>query len=114
MPTPHIYSAVASESKSFCEVKCLPPEWLFLIFGSYNCAVLVFLAKIMSLTVCRPWGFALVDSLVIAAFRVFVPAIDTYLIHVAGNWGPGLWLSFAAMCGLAASPLARPQPVKVD
>jgi hypothetical protein len=33
-----------------------------------------------------------------------------YLIHVTGNRAiPGLWLSFAAACGLAASLLAKPQ-----
>jgi len=63
----------------------------------------------------RTAGFSLAYSLATAVFGGFTPAINTYLIHVTGNRAvPGLWLSFAAMCGLAASLLAKPQPTTVE
>jgi MFS family permease len=83
--------------------------WLSLLFGSYNGAMVVFLTEIMPVSV-RTSGFALAYSLATAVFGGFTPAISTYLIHVTGNRAvPGLWLSFAAVCGLVASLLARPQ-----
>jgi hypothetical protein len=37
------------------------------------------------------------------------------LIHISGNRAiPGLWLSFAAACGLAATLFAKPQKVEID
>jgi len=43
-----------------------------------------------------------------AIFGGFTPAISTYLIHATGNRAiPGLWLSFAAACGLIATILLR-------
>ena len=82
--------------------------WFSFIFGSYNGAMVVFLTEIMPLNV-RTTGFALAYSLATAVFGGFTPAISTYLIHVTGNRAvPGLWLSFAAACGLVASLLARP------
>ena len=84
--------------------------WLSFIYGSYNGAMVVFLTEIMPVDV-RTTGFALAYSLATAIFGGFTPAISTYLIHVTGNRAiPGLWLSFAAACGLAASFLAKPQP----
>jgi len=51
----------------------------------------------------RTSGFSLAYSLATAVFGGFTPAICTYLIHVTGNRAmPGVWLSFAAACGLAA------------
>src|ERR1700730_12201519 len=83
--------------------------WLSFIYGSYNGAIVVFLTEIMPVNV-RTTGFALAYSLATAIFGGFTPAISTYLIHVTGNRAiPGLWLSFAAACGLAASFLAKPQ-----
>jgi MFS family permease len=83
--------------------------WLSFIFGSYNGAMVVFLTEIMPVSV-RTSGFALAYSLATAIFGGFTPAISTYLIHVTGNRAvPGLWLSFAAACGLVAALLARPQ-----
>ena len=83
--------------------------WLSFIYGSYNGAMVVFLTEIMPVNV-RTTGFALAYSLATAIFGGFTPAISTYLIHVTGNRAiPGLWLSFAAACGLAASFLAKPQ-----
>jgi MFS transporter, MHS family, citrate/tricarballylate:H+ symporter len=69
----------------------------------------VFLAEIMPIDV-RTTGFALAYSLATAVFGGFTPAISTYLIHITGNRAvPGLWLSFAAACGLIAAVFAKPQ-----
>jgi hypothetical protein len=81
--------------------------WLSFIYGSYNGAMVVFLTEIMPVSV-RTSGFALAYSLATAIFGGFTPAISTYLIHVTGNRAvPGMWLSFAAACGLLAALLAR-------
>jgi MFS family permease len=83
--------------------------WLSFLYGSYNGAMVVFLTEIMPIDV-RTSGFSLAYSLATAVFGGFTPAISTYLIHVTGNRAvPGLWLSFAAACGLLAAILARPQ-----
>jgi MFS family permease len=83
--------------------------WLSCIYGSYNGAMVVFLTEIMPLDV-RTSGFSLAYSLATAVFGGFTPAISTYLIHLTGNRAvPGLWLSFAAACGLVAALLAKPQ-----
>jgi MFS family permease len=68
-----------------------------------------FLTEIVPVEV-RTSSFALAYSLATALFGGFTPAINTYLIHATRNRAiPGLWLSFAAMCGLVASLSARPQ-----
>jgi MFS family permease len=83
--------------------------WLSFLYGSYNGAMVVFLTEIMPVEV-RTTGFALAYSLATAIFGGFTPAINTYLIHRTGNNAvPGLWLSFAAACGLLAAILAHPQ-----
>jgi MFS family permease len=83
--------------------------WLSFIYGSYNGAMVVFLTEIMPAEV-RTAGFSLAYSLATAIFGGFTPAISTYLIHVTGDRAvPGLWLSFAALCGLVAAGLA-PRP----
>jgi metabolite-proton symporter len=88
--------------------------WFSFIFGSYNGAMVVFLTEIMPVSV-RTTGFALAYSLATAVFGGFTPAISTYLIHVTGNRAiPGVWLSFAAACGLVASFLARPQEAALE
>jgi MFS family permease len=88
--------------------------WLSFIYGSYNGAMVVFLTEIMPVDV-RTSGFSLAYSLATAVFGGFTPAISTYLIHVTGNRAvPGLWLSFAAACGLLAALLARPQQEPVE
>ena len=82
--------------------------WLSFLYASYNGAMVVFLTEIMPFEV-RTSGFALAYSLATAIFGGFTPALSTYLIHVTDNKAvPGLWLSFAAVCGLFASILARP------
>ena len=82
--------------------------WLSFVYGSYNGAMIVFLTEIMPAKV-RTTGFSLAYSLATAFFGGFTPAICTYLIHATGNRAvPGLWLSFAAACGLLAALFARP------
>jgi MFS family permease len=81
--------------------------WLSFIYGSYNGAMVVFLTEIMPVDV-RTAGFSLAYSLATAIFGGFTPAISTYLIHLTGNRAvPGLWLSFAAACGLTAAIAIR-------
>ncbi len=88
--------------------------WLSFIYGSYNGAMVVFLTEIMPVDV-RTTGFALAYSLATAIFGGFTPAISTYLIHVTGNRAiPGLWLSFAAACGLLATLLVGPQVAMME
>ena len=85
--------------------------WLSFLYGSYNGAMVVFLTEIMPVEV-RTAGFSLAYSLATAIFGGFTPAISTYLIQQTGNRAvPGLWLSFAAVCGLVAALVARAQPV---
>ena len=77
--------------------------WLSFLFASYNGAMVVFLTEMMPAKV-RATGFSLAYSLATAIFGGFTPAICTYLIHATGNQAmPGLWLSFAAATGLAAT-----------
>ncbi len=67
--------------------------------------MVVFLTEIMPIDV-RTSGFSLAYSLATAVFGGSTPAISTYLIHRTGNRAvPGLWLSFAAACGLLAALL---------
>jgi len=76
--------------------------WFSFLYASYNGAMAVYLTEIMPAEI-RTTGFALAYSLATAIFGGFTPAICTYLIHVTGNQAiPGVWLSFAALCGLAA------------
>jgi hypothetical protein len=72
----------------------------------------VFLTEIMPIAV-RTSGFSLAYSLATAIFGGFTPAICTYLIHVTGNRAvPGLWLSFAAVCGLSAALALSPKRIQ--
>ena len=88
--------------------------WLSFIFASYNGAMVVSLTEIMPAEV-RTSGFALAYSLATAIFGGFTPAFSTYLIHISGNRAiPGLWLSFAAACGLVASLFAKPYNAPVN
>jgi MFS family permease len=88
--------------------------WLSFLYGSYNGAMVVFLTEIMPIDV-RTSGFSLAYSLATAVFGGFTPAISTYLIHLTGNRAvPGLWLSFAAACGLVAALMARAQDATVE
>jgi len=81
--------------------------WFSFLYGGYNGAMVVFLTEIMPVDV-RTSGFALAYSMATAIFGGFTPALSTYLIHISGNRAiPGLWLSFAAVCGLAATFVAK-------
>lgn len=83
--------------------------WFSFLYGSYNGAMVVFLTEIMPVDV-RTTGFSFAYSLAAALFGGFTPAISTYLIQTTGNRAvPGLWLSFAAACGLLAALFARAQ-----
>jgi MHS family citrate/tricarballylate:H+ symporter-like MFS transporter len=76
--------------------------WLSFLYGSYNGAMVVTLAEVMPSNV-RTAGFSLAYSLA-TALGGFTPAISTALIEATGNKAaPGLWMSFAALCGLIAT-----------
>jgi MFS family permease len=80
--------------------------WLSFLFAGYNGAMVVSLTEIMPAEV-RASGFSLAFSLATAVFGGFTPAVSTWLIHVTGDPAvPGLWLAFAAGCGLTAALLA--------
>ena len=82
--------------------------WLAFLYAAYNGGMAVFLTEIMPAEM-RISGFSLAYSLATAFFGGFTPAIVTWLIHLTGNRAvPGLWLSFAAVCGLSAALAASP------
>lgn len=77
--------------------------WLSFLYGSYNGAMVVTLTEVMPSDV-RTAGFSLAYSLATALFGGFTPAVSTALIEMTGNKAaPGLWMSFAALCGLIAT-----------
>jgi len=77
--------------------------WLSFLYGSYNGAMVVALTEIVPASV-RTAGFSLAYSLATALFGGFTPAVSTALIDWTGNKAaPGLWMSFAAVCGLVAT-----------
>lgn len=77
--------------------------WLSFLYASYNGAMVVALTEVMPVDV-RTVGFSLAYSLATAIFGGFTPAIATGLIQMTGNKAaPGLWMSFAAVCGLIAT-----------
>lgn len=77
--------------------------WFSLFFGMYNGAMVAALTEVMPVNV-RVAGFSLAFSLATALFGGFTPAVSTYLIQATGDKAaPGYWLSFAAVCGLAAT-----------
>lgn len=81
--------------------------WLSFLYGSYNGAMIVYLAEIMP-TAVRVSGFSLAYSLATALFGGFTPMIATYLIEVTGNRAmPGVWLTCAAIIGLSATLWSR-------
>jgi MHS family citrate/tricarballylate:H+ symporter-like MFS transporter len=77
--------------------------WLSFLYASYNGAMVVALTEVMPVSV-RTAGFSLAYSLATALFGGFTPAIATGLIHLTGDKAaPGLWMTFAAVCGLVAT-----------
>jgi MHS family citrate/tricarballylate:H+ symporter-like MFS transporter len=81
--------------------------WLSMIYGAYNGAMVVYLTEVIP-THVRTSGFSFAYS---AATVVggFTPAVATFLIHQTGNRAvAGLWLMFAAACGMAATYILKP------
>jgi MHS family citrate/tricarballylate:H+ symporter-like MFS transporter len=79
--------------------------WLSFLYASYNGAAVVALTEIMPLHV-RTVGFSLAYSLATAIFGGFTPMVSTWLIEQTGDKAaPGYWMTFAAVCGLAATLL---------
>lgn len=77
--------------------------WLSFLYGSYNGAMVVALTEIVPASV-RTAGFSLAYSLATALFGGFTPAVSTALIEATGDKAaPGLWMTFAAVCGLAST-----------
>jgi MHS family citrate/tricarballylate:H+ symporter-like MFS transporter len=80
--------------------------WFSFLYGSYNGAMVVALTEIIPVHL-RTAGFSVAYSLATAIFGGFTPAVSTYLIEMTGNRAvAGLWLMFAAACGLGAALLA--------
>ncbi|MBK0002401.1 MFS transporter [Erwinia sp. S38] len=81
--------------------------WLSFLYGSYNGAMVVYLAEVMPAEV-RATGFSLAYSLATALFGGFTPAVCSYLIHATGDKAmPGVWLSVAAVCGLVGTLIIK-------
>jgi MHS family citrate/tricarballylate:H+ symporter-like MFS transporter len=79
--------------------------WLSFLYASYNGAMVVALTELVPAEV-RTVGFSLAYSLATAIFGGFTPVMSTWLIQQTGDKaGPGLWLSFAALCSLVATVL---------
>ncbi len=78
-------------------------EWLSLLYGMYNGAMVVALTELMPVDV-RTTSFSLAYSLATATMGGFTPVMCTWLIHVTGSRAaPALWLSLAALIGLGSS-----------
>jgi MFS family permease len=83
--------------------------WLSFLYASYNGALIVTLTEIMPVEV-RTAGFSLAYSLATTLGGSSL-AISHWLIHLTGNGAaPGIWLSFAALCGLIACVVAFRDP----
>ena len=68
-----------------------------------NAAEVVALTEVVPASV-RTVGFSLCYSLATALFGGFTPAVSTALIEMTGDKAaPGLWMTFAAVCGLIAT-----------
>jgi len=77
--------------------------WFSFFFGVYNGAMVVALTEVMPPNV-RVAGFSLAFSLATALFGGLTPAISTWLIQTTGDRAsPAYWVTFAAVCGLAAT-----------
>ena len=76
--------------------------WLSLLYAWYNGAMVVALTEVVPASV-RTSGFSLAYSLATTLGGSSL-AISTWLIDVTGDKAaPGFWMSFAAVCGLAAT-----------
>jgi len=77
--------------------------WLSFLYASYNGAMVVALTEVVPVHV-RTVGFSLAYSLATALFGGFTPAVSTWLIaHTSDKAAPSLWMTFAAVCSLAAT-----------
>ena len=77
--------------------------WLSFLYASYNGAMVVALTEVVPVSV-RTAGFSLAYSLATALFGGFTPTVSTSLIEwTHDKAAPGLWMTFAAACGLAAT-----------
>ena len=85
-------------------------EWLSLIYGIYNGAMVVALTELMPAAV-RTTGFSLAYSLATATMGGFTPLVCNWLIEVTHSpAAPGLWLTLAALIGLVATVVIYRQP----
>ncbi len=76
--------------------------WLSALYGWYNGAMVVALTEVIPAS-ARTSGFSLAYSLATTLGGSSL-AISTWLIRVTGDKAsPGYWMSFAALCGLAAT-----------
>lgn len=76
--------------------------WLSFIYAWYNGAMVVALTEVVPVTV-RTAGFSLAYSLATTLGGSSL-AISTFAIEATGDKAaPGYWMSFAAICGLAAT-----------
>ena len=76
--------------------------WLSFLYASYNGAMVVALTEIVPASV-RTAGFSLAYSLA-TMLGGLTPYISTLLIQQTGDKAaPGLWMTFAAACGLLAT-----------
>jgi MHS family citrate/tricarballylate:H+ symporter-like MFS transporter len=76
--------------------------WLSFLYACYNGAMVVALTEVVPAAV-RTSGFSLAYSLATTLGGSSL-AISTWLIHETGDKAaPGYWMSFAALCGLAAT-----------
>ena len=76
--------------------------WLSFLYASYNGAMVVALTEIVPASV-RTAGFSLAYSLA-TTLGGLTPYISTLLIQQTGDMAaPGLWMTFAAACGLLAT-----------
>ncbi len=77
--------------------------WLSFLYASYNGAMVVTLTEIVPAS-ARTSGFSLAYATATALSGGLTPLICTELVRATGNRAtPGLWLTAAALCGLAAS-----------
>jgi MHS family citrate/tricarballylate:H+ symporter-like MFS transporter len=98
-----VYPALAWLVKDPTFGKMLMVElWLSALYGWYNGAMVVALTEAVPSNV-RTSGFALAYSLATTLGGSSL-AISTWLIRETGDKAsPGYWMSFAALCGLAAT-----------
>lgn len=79
--------------------------WLSFLYGCYNGAMVVALTEVVPPSV-RTVSFSLCYSLATALFGGFTPAVSTALIQFTGDKAaPAMWMTAAAVCGLAATLL---------